>query len=193
MLDSAALAHEQLIASIAFVSTSRTLPTADELGVPVGDVAYAGLSGAGPGRIAWLALVRGNVFARVVCLDARGDLYPDMPAIARALDDAIKSAPVVASGATLPRPVVRSFTAEKRACIAGEIVRLDLALADPAGRSPAVQWIVGGPGQGYVENGKDGEPRLHTTGPGRITLTAVITGALGTSASASVTIEVADD
>jgi hypothetical protein len=182
-------AHDALLAAIAFVTTPKMLPTAERAGVPVGDVGYVGFSGAGPGRIAWVAFVRGNLCARLVCTDASADLYPDMPRLARELDAGLQAAPPLSASDVVPHPPIDRLELERSSCTAGDVVRIDLKMPEGAW----VSWAVGGPGQGYVEKGKDGASYLHTTGPGQLTLKATVTSALGTRTSRSVTLAVARD
>src|SRR5262249_15902296 len=154
----------------------------------VGDVGFVGLSAAP--RIAWIAFARGNVAVRVSCLDPRADPHPDMSAIARSIDLAILAVPPLAvpapgKAAVVPKPVVARFAPQRANCTVGEKVVLDLDARDPAGGALHFEFVVGGPGQGYVEADASGRQVLHTTKEGAITLTVQATGAMGTRAEAT--------
>jgi hypothetical protein len=190
--DSAPLAHERLAVWLSTRNNPEPAPTANSQGIVVGDVGFVGLSAAP--RIAWIAFARGNVAVRVSCLDPRDDPHPDMSAIARGIDLAILAVPVLAvppgKAAVVPKPVIARFAPQRPSCTVGEPVVLDLDARDPAGGTPHFEFVVGGPGQGYVEADAAGRQVLHTTKEGAITLTVQATGAMGTLAEATARIDV---
>ena len=77
--------------------------------------------------------------------------------------------------------------------MAGDVIRLDVQVVDAGGGTPHLQWVVGGPGQGYVEKKDDGAWYLHTTAPGKIRLTLEVTASTGTFATKSIDLSVDDD
>lgn len=194
--DDAAGAHQRLLWWLAHVSKPGLVPTAAAGGIPVGDVAYVGWSGAQQAppaqqRIAWLAFVRGNVAVRVCCLDASVNPHPDIAAAAQTVDAAIGREPVVAAGAALPRPVIERFTAARASCRAGDVVPLTVVVVDAAG-APLQNFVIEAPGQGYVERAADGTLHLHTTGAGRTTVHLQATGVRGLVAASKLVIDVAE-
>jgi len=186
-------AHEMLLTWLAGLQSDRLVPRAAEVGLDVGDVGFVGHSGAGPKAVAWVAFARGNVAVRVSAFDPRREPDLDLGAIARRVDEAIVAEPPLPAGASVRAPEIPVLVAERSAAVAGDRLRLDLSLVDPGRGEPHVQWVVGGPGQGYVERSDDGVYRLFTTGPGRITLAVEVTGSTGTFARRSIELEVADD
>jgi hypothetical protein len=188
--ESAAQAHDLLAGQLAFVTSPDLVPTAESSGVAVGEIGYVGFAGTGRTRISWIAFARGNVYVRLNCLDPAGSPHPDMGALAKLVDGAILASPAVAAGASVSRPRIARFSMEKAACVAGEKLPVDLEVSDPAG-APALEWVVGGPGQGYLEKDGSGRFVLHTTGPGRIELTVHAAGANGALASATTKLDVA--
>ena len=191
--DSLEEAQRVLLGHLAAHSSAEPVPSAQSSGLPVGEIGYVGFSGAGAGRILWIAFVRGNVAIRLSCFDPALDPHPDMAGITQAIDASIRRMPVLAPGAGVPHPAIRKFSAAKTDIVAGENVLLELDVLDPAGGEAEIDWIAGGPGQGYVERDKAGQWMLHTTGPGSMTLTVHVVGSTGTSSTASVQLEIADD
>ncbi len=185
--------HGTLLGWLAGLSTDRKMPEVREWNVPAGEVGFLGPAGAGPRAISWIAFVRGNVAIRVLAVDPQSDPELDMGSIARSLDAAILARRPLPAGALPGRPVITRFTPAKTSVVAGERIRLDVATNDPDGGRAHLEWIVGGPGQGYVEAAPNGSFVLHTTGPGKLTLTLAVTGSTGTFARRSVDITVADD
>lgn len=187
--DSTRGARNTLAACLTYISSPRTLPDVARAGVRAGDKGYVGYAPAG--AIAWIAFVRGNIFVRVCDLDPRIDPQPPMSLLAERIDAAIKRQPVVKGKEKVSRPSVVLLRQDTAPCKAGDVVPLRLDVKDPAGQAAATVWIVGGTGQGYVEEDEYGVPRLHTTKAGSIRLTCHVLGAKGTIASRSVDIEVA--
>jgi len=93
----------------------------------------------------------------------------------------------------LPRPKIEAFRCPQDECLEGTVLQLDLDVVDPAGRQFRPRFIIGGPGQGYVERGSDGRWRLFTTGPGEITLAVEVMGSTGTFTRSQQTLLVLDD
>ncbi len=183
--ESVAEAQRLLLTWLAGLTSVDPAPRALDLGVPVGDAGYVGLSAAGEGAVSWIAFARANVAVRVLADDPRQTPRPDLALVARTLDEKIVLQAPLEPDAALPRPEVR-LAAERLECRAGEIIPLDLVTEDPGGGPCAVEWIVGGPGQGYVERREDGVWRLYTTGPGAIHLVAEVTGRFGTMTSRAI-------
>ncbi len=77
-------------------------------------------------------------------------------------------------------PTISRLAFEKTRAVAGDVLPIEVEVVDPMGGTPHFQWVVGGPGQGYVEQDADGVWQLHTTGPGVITLSLEVTGSTGT-------------
>jgi hypothetical protein len=191
--DSAPLAHERLAVWLSTRNNPEPEPTASSQGIVVGDVGFVGLSAAP--RISWIAFTRGNVAVRVSCLDPRVDPHPAMPAIATAIDLAILAVPPLpvpapGKGAVVPKPVVARFAPQRASCTVGDQVVLDLDARDPAGDAVHFEFVVGGPGQGYVEADAIGRQVLHTTKEGAITLTVQASSPMGTLSEATARIDV---
>lgn len=182
-------ARTALLEYLASVSSPHKVPTLASLDIVAGDVGYAGRA---PGkRIAWIAFLRGNIACRIVCLDPRADPHPEMGVIAAALDREILHRPVTSSKDLVPRvALVSAIVPSRTACRAGEVLPLVLHLADKSGSPAAVRWVVGGPGQGYVEQDASGIWQLHTTKEGAIELTCHVLGPNGFTDSASIALEV---
>jgi len=185
--------HDTLVTWLAGLQSLQTMPAARDLGIDVGDVGFVGRSGAGPRAIAWIAFVRGNIAVRISAFDARREPKLDLAGLVRRLDAEILKQKPLAEGAALLRPSIAQLIAERSSAIAGEALQLDFDLADPDEAQAHLEWVVGGPGQGYVERGADGIWRLHTTGPGAIHLTLQATNSLGGYAERSLDLTVADD
>ena len=188
--DDVAAADARLVSWLGTVSSPAPVPTASSEGIVVGELGFVGHSA--PPRISWIAFVRGNVAVRVSCLDPRVDPHPNMPGIAAAVDAAIVATRALGKGEVVPKPVVRTFTAERATCRVGENVVLAVDVRDPQpDRAPALEFVVGGPGQGYVEPDATGRYVLHTTKAGAIALVLQATGSLGSLSQATVKIDVA--
>ncbi len=192
-LDTVEAARERHVSTIAFVQSSNRLPTTAELGIEAGDVGHVGRSGAGPGRISWVAFVRGNVHVRVICLDPTVDPHPDLGAIAKSIDGAILAVPQLAPKTKPAHPSVDRLAPAAPACDAGKTIALDFAATDAA----LVEWSVGGPkdgsgpvGQGYVEKDAGGAWRFHATGRGKVEIDVVVTSSRGTSSAAHAALDV---
>ncbi len=182
--ETAAEARTVLLEYLASISSSRKVPTAASLDISAGDVGFVGR--APEKRISWIAFLRGNVAVRVACLDPRSDPHPEMDRLAAALDRQILDQPVLQDDEKAGQTLITSLGAVP-ACRAGDTVPLELQLTE----APlAVQWVVGGPGQGYVEQDEAGVWRLFTTREGTIDLGCHVLGGNGFTASKSVTIEV---
>ncbi|MFH0945731.1 MAG: hypothetical protein V2A76_11080 [Planctomycetota bacterium] len=192
--DNVPAAHAVMLEWLAGLSSLAPAPSAAELGFAVGDVGYAGLSGAAPGAISWIAFSRANVAVRVSVDEVHAPLTLDMQAISREVDRQVMLQTELGPKQALPRPVVRRLEVQQANCVAGDVLAIDLDVQDAEGEPAAITWTVNGPGQGYVERRDDGVFRLYTTGPGRIELSVQVTGRLGVSSVASlVAIEVEDD
>lgn len=188
-------AHEKLAEILAFVSSPGTLPTMRASGHDVGDIGYIGYSGAAPGRIAWLAFVRGNITVRVTNLQTSESPAIDAAAVAKLADNAILAAPTLLDTQSLPKPAIDNFTFDKNSVVAGKIVKINFSVSGVTGE-PNIDWITGGTGMGYVEraataSGAPGNFELHATGAGAFELTARVTSPLGVSAEAKATIAIA--
>jgi hypothetical protein len=179
--DSIEDAHAALVTWLAGVQSPQTMPGLSELGLVLGDVGFAGRAGAAPHALAWIAFVRGNVAVRVSACDPVREPELDLGALADTVDAAIRAAPPLATGRTFPaKPAIARLAAGRTTVVAGEVLALDVAVEDPARGAPHLEWTIGGPGQGYVERSKDGAWKLHTTGPGALTLVLEATGSQGT-------------
>lgn len=179
-------ARERLLSWLAFVSSPGTRPTAASRGLSIGDAAFVGPSGAAAGRHAWIAFLRGNVAFRLTDLDPMAEPAPDLAAIATTLDRAASQAPLVLRVST---PVIRSLSLDPPSVAAGADVTIAVDVADATG-TPVLDWTVGGPGQGYVEQDASGKLVLRTTGAGVIPLLLQVTGGNGSVATASVSVDV---
>lgn len=185
-------AHAELLRHIAYVQSTKTLPTAAARGIRAGDLGYIGYGGKDGSKIAWLAFVVGNLELRVSNLapDAEGavDVKPLVELIAaRAL-----AQPVLAADVPLPRPTITRFVADERRVAAGSSLLLDVVAVDPTGKPADLDFIVGGSdqGQGYVEQDDQARWRFYATGIGRTTLTVKVLGRNGTTATKELVVEV---
>lgn len=188
--DSVDRAQQQLLIWLAGRQAPDAAPRVQDRNLKIGDVGYLGLSGAERQTIAWIAFVKGNIAVRVRNADTRSQPALDLAAIVRTLDEKISSRPALAENAKPPVPTIAKFASEKQEATAGEVVRLDVTITDPARGTPHIQWVVGGPGQGYVEAKKDGDWYLHTTGAGQISLSLQVTASTGTFTSKQIKIAV---
>jgi hypothetical protein len=189
--DTAGEAHELLVGWLAGVQSSVKAPSTAEAGLTVGEIGFVGRSGAGPGALSWIAFVRGNVAVRVSACDYAQAL--DLGAVASAVDLAIQQESVLEEGVVPAKPRIDALSLPRSTAIAGDVLRIQVAVADPAAGEPHLQWTVGGPGQGYVEKDVHGDWQLHTTGPGAITLSVEATASTGTWARGEVAVTVLDD
>lgn len=192
VFDRVADSHAALLHQIAYVQSTKTLPTAASRGIAAGDIGWIGYGGRDGSKIAWLAFAVGNLDFRVCCLepDAKGavDVKPFVEQIAAAA----AAQPALKAGERVPTPAIARFTSATPTVVAGEELLLDVAASDPSGKPARVDFIVGGPGQGqgYVENDDQGRPVFHATGPGRTTLTLRALGRNGTLATKELVVEV---
>lgn len=191
--DTAEQAHEALVTWLAGVQSAERMPSAVEVGLVLGDAAFVGRSGAAPAALAWVAFVRGNVAVRLSACDVPREPGLDLGALAVLVDQAIVSAPRLASGSPPSKPAVLFRNTPRTSLVAGTTLRLDVSVTDPAGGEPHLAWNVGGPGQGYVERASDGAWVLHTTGAGALVLELEATGSLGTWSTATLELSVLDD
>lgn len=185
--------HDELLTWLAGVQSPERKPTTSDFGVDVGDIGYVGRSGAGPRAVSWIAFVRGNVAVRLVAMDPRREPELDLGQIGRRVDAAIVARKALPEGAKLDRPRIDALSADRSTVIAGEQVRLNLDVIDPAQGQPFIEYAVAGQGQGYVEREPDGFHYLHTTGPGPIVVTAAVTSSTGVVAERSIDIRVMDE
>lgn len=184
--ETAAEARTVLLEYLASANSPAPVPRLASLDIPVGDIGFVGRA---PGkRIAWIAFLRGNVAVRLVCLDPQADPHPEMAAIAAGIDRLVLEQPLPAEAGPGSRIAVTALTCGRQHCVAGDVVPLRVGLnAEPA----AVRWVVGGPGQGYVERDARGVWQLHTTKDGSIDLECRVLGPNGFTDSASVILAVA--
>ncbi len=180
-------ARDGLVEALTFVSSPKPAPTAESHGISVGDVGFVGPSRGG--RLSWIVFVRGNVGVRVVCLDPQADPHPDMRYLAVWTDRLLLAQPSLPVDVLLTRPVIRGLLPRLPVCTAGDAVPLDLEVDDAA----AWWWVVGGPGQGYVERDEDGRWLLHTTRAGAIELTCHVLGSNGVAGARTTSIDVRED
>ncbi len=186
-------AHEVLLGWIASVSADKLVPTGLQLDLAAGDRSYVGPSRVAEDRPLWFAFVRGNLAVRLTAHDPREGSAPALVDFARRIDDAFRAQEVLPAGVPLPRPKIEAFRCPQDECLEGTVLQLDLDVVDPAGRQFRPRFIIGGPGQGYVERGSDGRWRLFTTGPGEITLAVEVMGSTGTFTRSQQTLLVLDD
>jgi hypothetical protein len=182
-----------LLEWLAGVQSPARMPALAEVGLALGDVGFAGRSGAAADALAWIAFVRGNVAARLSAFDAAREPGLDLGTPAAAVDAAILSSPRLAAGSLPPRPRVVGAGLARASAVAGESVRLSFAVEDPLQGRSHLEWVVGGPGQGYVERDALGEWVLHTTAPGAITLALEVTASNGTWARHEFALDVRGD
>jgi hypothetical protein len=191
--DSAAAAQEHLIGWLAGVQSDQTMPSLSEVGLSMGEAGFAGRSGAAQGALAWIAFVRGNIAVRVTACDLVRTPNLDLGAVAAAVDLAIQQESELPAGAVPARPKIETLALARTTATAGEVLRIDVAVTDSGTGEAHLQWIVGGPGQGYVERDAQGNWQLHTTGPGAIKLALEATGSTGTWTRSEVALNVLDD
>jgi len=188
---SAADAHDVLVTWLAGLAGAKKAPTASELKMPVGDAGYVGLAGPGPGAISWIAFARGNLAVRVLAPDPKQWPLRFLGAVAQAIDEKIEAQPALGAGDALPVPTIERLRADRTEVAAGDAVSLELDVVDPSGGTPSIAWSVGGEGLGYVEK-RDGEWKLFTTGPGSLWVEAEVTGAMGTTTTKRIELQITD-
>lgn len=185
-------AHALLLNHIAYVQSTKTLPTAAERSIRAGDVGYIGYGGKDGSKIAWLAFVVGNLEFRVKDLDPDAAGAVDVRPVVEQLSARALALPALADGAALPRPAIEKFAATATEVKAGESLVLDLVARDVDGKPAAVDFVVGGSeqGQGYVEQDEQGAWRFHATGPGKLAITVEARSRLGTTSSKTIEVTV---
>jgi hypothetical protein len=188
--DDAGGAHQVLLSWLAGRQHPAPAARGSDRNLHIGDVAFLDVVRADGEAAAWIAFARGNVAVRLTNLDTRAHPDLDITTIARRLDGAVAARAELDPGAPLPRPTVTGLAAPKAAVSAGDVVRVDFRVTDPAGGTPYLEWVVGGPGQGYVEQHEDGGWYLHTTAAGKIELALEVTGSTGTFARETIELAV---
>jgi len=185
-------AHAALLTHIAYVQSTKTLPTAAERSIRAGDVGYIGYGGKDGSKIAWLAFVVGNLEFRVQDLGPDAEGAVDVKPVVEQLSARALALPALAEGVALPRPAIAKFAAEATEVKAGDSLALDLAARDIDGKPAAVDFIVGGSnqGQGYVEQDEQARWRFHATGPGKLSLTLEARSRLGTTSQKTIEVTV---
>jgi hypothetical protein len=191
VFDTVAAADAQLLHHIAFVQSTKTLPSASSRGITAGDVGYIGFGGKEQDRIAWLAFVAGNVEFRLVSLNPAATVQPDLRDAAARLTALVEKSPAVPAGTPLPAPTIERFNADPTNCKAGENVRLDVTVKEPSGAKATLDYEVSGTAQGYVEEDDNGVPRFYATKEGHAIVTLFALGVNGVVAQKVVEVEVA--
>lgn len=191
--DTAEGAHARLLDWLAGLQSPETMPSLTSLGLSAGDVGFAGRSGAAPAALAWVAFVRGNVAVRVLACDPVRDPGLDLGGIATLIDQSVRAAAALESGRVPAKPRVERLAFAAPEVVAGAVVRLDLLVVDPDAGAPHLEWIVAGPGQGYVERSADGAFEFHTTAAGSVTLILEVTGSTGTWTRHEARLDVRED
>ena len=188
--DTVDAARNDLLRHVAYVQSTKTLPTAASRGIKAGDVGFVGYAGPAQDRIAWLAFAAGNVEFRVVSLDPSTPVQPDVQDAVERLSALVQKSALVADGAPLPAPSIERLAADPASCRAGDSVRLDVDVKEPTGGVAQLDWEVAGSAQGYVENDDNGVPRFYATKDGHADVTLFATGVDGVIRSRQVAIEV---
>ncbi len=180
--EDAAGAHEEVLRQIAFVQSTKTLPSAASRGIAAGDVGWIGYGGRDGSKIAWLAFASGNLALRVKSFDPDAAGAVDIAPIVAHVSELAARQPTVADGVALPRPQIARFAPAAESVVAGSPLALDLVAKDLDGRAAAVDFIVGGArqGQGYVEQDEQGTWQFHATGAGALDLTVEARSRFGT-------------
>lgn len=189
--DTVDAAHARLLRHIAFVQSTKTLPTAASRGIDAGDVGFIGFGGKEQDRIAWLAFAAGNVEFRLINLNPASTVQPDLRDAAARLTALVAKSEVVPAGTPLPAPSIERFNADPAGCAPGESVRLDVTVKDPTGAKASLDYEVAGLAQGYVEDDENRVTRFHATKAGQARVTLFALGVNGVVAQKTVTIEVA--
>lgn len=185
-------ARKALVAHLTYITSLNDVPTTKSRGIAAGDIGYIGYSF--EQRISWIAFVRGNIYARISCLDPRANPHPDMVRLAETLDRIIRDEPVQKRGAKSAAPTIDRLQPESATLRAGQKTVLDLAVRCADKRSvAAVEWVVGGPGQGYVEKDEEGVWHLFTTRAGSIDLSCHVLADNGLTVSESVKVSVVEE
>jgi hypothetical protein len=189
--DTVAAAQARLLQHVAFVQSTKTLPTAASRGITAGDVGFVGFGNKEMDKIAWLAFVAGNVEFRVVSLDPGTPEQPDLRDAAAQLTALAQKAAPVAAGTALPAPSIELFEAQTGSFAIGDAIRLDVRVKDVGSAVAKVDFEVAGSAQGYVEGDDDGVQRFHATKDGHAAITLFALGANGVVASKKVELEIA--
>ncbi|MSR47011.1 MAG: hypothetical protein EXS13_08095 [Planctomycetes bacterium] len=190
--DEVAGAHDALLHHIAYVQSTKTLPTASSRGIVAGDIGYIGHGGRDGSKIAWLAFTVGNLEFRVQDLNVDAAGAVAVRPVIEQLAAQAAAMPVVPAGVVLPRPSIERFTAEASSVVAGESVLLDIVGHDSDGKPVAVDFIVGGSnqGQGYVEQDEQARWRFNATGAGATQITLEARSRLGTKTTRTIEVTV---
>ena len=190
--DQVAGAHDALLHHIAYVQSTKTLPTAASRGIAAGDIGYIGHGGRDGSKIAWLAFTVGNLEFRVQDLNVDAAGAVAVRPVVEQLAAQAAAMPVVPAGVVLPRPSIERFAAEASSVVAGESVLIDVVGHDSDGKPAAVDFIVGGTnqGQGYVEQDEQARWRFHATGAGATQITLEARSRLGTKTTRTIEITV---
>lgn len=183
-------AQEKLVELLAFVSSPGPVPTAQASGVNIGDIGYIGFSGAAPGAVSWIAWVRANVVVRIQNLDTKNTPAIDARAAAQVADAAILAQPKLLENEPLPKPSISQFSLGAARANAGDAVPITLAFSGANAAAPRAEWVVGGPGQGYVERAADGNFMFYSTGAGAVELVLHLTNENGVTSTAKATIDI---
>lgn len=192
VFDEVAPAHEALLTHIAYVQSTKTLPTAASRSIRAGDLGYIGYGGRDGSKIAWLAFVVGNLEFRVKDLEPDAVGAVDVRPIVEAIAARAVAQPALPEGASLQKPSIERFAAEQQSVVAGESVALDVDVREAGGAPCAVDFVVGGwqQGQGYVEQDEQGRWRFHATGAGKLEITVKALGRNGTTATRTLKLDV---
>ena len=191
--DTQGQAQDRLVDWLASVQSPLEMPRARARGIELGELGFVGPANQGENALSWIAFVRGSVAARLLVADPQQVSGLDLANAARTLDEALLARPLLGATQALAKPRIESLVAHPARLVAGTPARLSWRVAAPFAQGNHLQWVVGGPGQGYVEEGRDGELYLYTTGPGQIDLTLQLTASNGTVSERAVELEVADD
>lgn len=189
--DTAEAAHARLLQHVAFVQSTKTLPSAASRGITAGDVGFVGYGNKEMDKIAWLAFAAGNVEFRVVSLDPGAPEQPDLRDAAARLTALAQKAAPVAAGAPIPAPAIEVFAAQDGKFAIGDAVRLDVRVQDAAGGVAKLDFEVGGTAQGYVEGDDDGFNRFHATKDGHAVVTLFALGSNGVVSEKKLELEIA--
>ncbi|MFH2000427.1 MAG: hypothetical protein ABIK28_12145 [Planctomycetota bacterium] len=187
--DSAVEAREKLVVYLTYISSPGKVPAIADAGVAAGDVGFVGLAPAG--AMAWIVYVRDNIYVRICNLNPRIEPQPPMSSLAERIDKIILEQPVPEIAGKISRPSVDLRCEDSSPHTAGEKIPLKLAVRDRAGDAAAVTWVIGGTGQGYVEDDEFGNPWFHSTKEGKIRLDCHVLGARGTIVSHSLDLTIA--
>lgn len=191
--DSGKAAHEQLVEWLAGMQSPQRVITAREVAFDLGDAAFVTRALEPDAPLNWFAFVRGNVAVQARWLPTPDGARPDLRELSQRIDQTIRKAPVLEAGAAPAKPIVRTLSVARSLAQAGEVLDLAVDVLDPAAGSPHFEWVITGPGQGYVERTDSGLWQFHSTGPGEVKLALEVTSSLGTFASAEVALTLTDD